>query len=61
MFNVTTGTSGVGYIAPFWAVMLTDRDNQQLVNMRPFQDEFTAIAPVVKCYNMPFGASMKIH
>ena len=57
----SAGTFDVGYVAPFWAVILTDRDNQQLVNMRPYQDEYTMIAPVAKCYNMNFMAGMKIH
>ena len=58
--DVTTGTSDVGYIAPFWAVMMTDRDNQDLVNMQPFQDQFQMMAPVVKMYEMPFNTGMKI-
>jgi len=58
--DVTTGTSDVGYIAPFWAVMMTDRDNQDLVNMQPFQDQFQMMAPVVKMYEMPFNTGMEI-
>ena len=54
------GTSRVGYVAYFWAVMLTDRDNQQLVNMHPYQDEYQMPHPVAKCFSMNFSAAMKI-
>ena len=29
-----------GYVAPYWAVMLTDRDNQGIVNMHPYVETF---------------------
>ena len=34
------GSVAFGYVAHFWSVMLTDRDNQQFVNMHPYVDEF---------------------
>ena len=54
------GTSRVGCVAPFWVVMLTDRDNQQLVNMHPYQDEYRAPHPVANCFNFKFSAAIKI-
>ena len=54
------GTSRVGYVAPFWAVMLTDRDNQQLVNMHPHTDEYKVPRPEVKCFNFKFSCSIKV-
>ena len=40
--------------------MLTDRDNQQLVNMIPYADEYAVPHPVAKCFTMTFSAAMKI-
>ena len=40
--------------------MLTDRDNQQLVDMIPYADEYAIPHPVAKCFTMTFSAAMKI-
>ena len=55
----SAGPSSVGYVAPFWAVMLTDRDNQHMVNMIPYTDEITVPRLVSKSYRLNFMSSMK--
>ena len=39
------GAKTVGYISPYWAVMLTDRDNADKVNMHPYVDRHTFPTP----------------
>ena len=54
------GTSTVGYVAPFWAVMLTDRDNQDMVNMMPYTDEFDMSQPTPKYFPITFSCNLKV-
>ena len=42
------------------AVMLTDPDNQQLVNMHPYVEEFKLNHPVATCFPMKFKVTMSV-
>ena len=48
------GTSSVGYLAPFWAVMLTDRDNQDMINMIPYDIEFKVPHPEASLVSLSY-------
>ena len=53
-------SSRVGYIAPFWALLMTDRDKDDLVNTLPCTDENTLPHPVGKHYNVGFACGLKV-
>ena len=60
---VTTSAAGsveLGYVAPYWAVMLTDRDNQQLVNMHPYVEEFKLNNPTETYFTMKFKVTISV-
>ena len=44
------GTVAVGYICPFWAVMLSGREDANLVNMQPYCGEYTKPCPIGKIW-----------
>ena len=44
------GTVQVKHIAPYWTVMLADRDHAQMVNMIPYMEEYKFAYPVAKHY-----------
>ena len=48
------GNSLVGYVAPFWAVLLTDRDNQELVNMIPYTVDFRLPHPESRSFGVRY-------
>ena len=53
------GSVEFGYVPPFWAVMLTDRDDQQLVNMNPYQEEFRLNHPTPVMFAMKFNVNIQ--
>ena len=60
---VETSASGekqFGYVSHFWAVMLTDRDNADLVNMHPYIDEYKLPAPIATHFPMPFNVKVAV-
>ena len=54
------GTIEFGYVCPFWAVMLSDRDNANLVNMHPCIGDYKIPSPVGKTYPLSFDVNMSV-
>ena len=55
-----SGSVDFGYVSPFWAVMLTDRNNAKLVNMHPYVEEYKLPSPVADVFPMKFHVNIKI-
>ena len=55
-----SGTITWSHVAPYWAVMLTDRDASELVNMHSHVDDFRLPHPVAKIYPMNFPVNMSV-
>ena len=54
------GIAHVGSVSPFWAVLLTDRDNQDLVNMMPHQEAYKLLHLVATLSSLKHPANMKV-
>ena len=54
------GTAHVGSVSPFWAGLLTDRENQDLVNMMPHQEAYKLLHPVATLFTLKYPVNMKV-
>ena len=55
------GTVKVKHIAPYWAVMLADRDTAALVNIMPYMEEYKWQHPLALTHGQPqYGALFKL-
>ena len=52
------GVRTTGYVGPFWAVMLADRDSGDLVNMHSYVDTFKFPVPIAEM--VPVNAYVKL-
>ena len=56
-----SGTKTVrGYIPPYWAVMLTDRDNASMVNMHPYIDKYKFPNPIAEVSEITCHVKLKV-
>ena len=54
------GSVDMQYIAPYWAVLATDRDRSELVNMIPYADSLKVREPLHDTFQLNYQASMVI-
>jgi len=56
-----SGTKTVrSYISPYWAVMLTDRDNADMVNMHPYIDKYKFPTPTAEVAEIACHVKLKV-
>ena len=53
-------TPELGHLAPFWAVMLADRDCDEMINMHTYVEEFHMSPPIGSFSNLKFNVKMAV-
>ena len=55
-----SGSKECGYVAPFWAVMLTGRDQGHAVNMHPYIENYKLPSPIANTFPLVFNVNLVV-